>query len=128
MPSPFEGYDWVDLSHTLEEGIPAWPTHVRFSSTLYESQRLGDVATHHGLTIGEHTGTHIDAPLHFVPGGPAHYGTDVIPLDRLAGRAATIGAADLAAGDLLRVDRMVAWEGEAGGLAAGGAGLGALGA
>jgi kynurenine formamidase len=114
MPSPFDGHDWVDLSHTLEEGIPAWPTHARFSSTLYESQRLGDVATHHGLTLGEHTGTHMDAPLHFVPDGPAHYGTDEIPLERLAGRAATIGATDLAAGDLLGHDRIEAWEREHG--------------
>jgi kynurenine formamidase len=112
--SPFDGYDWVDLSHSLEEGIPAWPTHARFGHTLYESQELGDVATHYGLTISEHTGTHMDAPLHFVPRGPAHYGTDEIPLDRLAGRAATIEATDLGAGDLLGADRVRAWEGEHG--------------
>ena len=29
--------EWVDLSHTLEEGIPAWATHARFGRTLYES-------------------------------------------------------------------------------------------
>jgi kynurenine formamidase len=115
MPaSPFEGHHWVDLSHALEAGIPAWPTHARFSSVLYESQALGDVATHHGLTMDEHTGTHMDAPLHFVSEGPAHYGTDKIPLERLAGRAATIEATDLAAGDLLGVDRIEAWEREHG--------------
>ncbi len=110
MPSPFEGHDWIDLSHTLEEGIPAWPTHARFSSTPYESQRLGDVATHYGLTISEHTGTHMDAPLHFVAEGPAHYGTDEIPLERLAGRAATIEATNLGAGDLLGVEHVKNWE------------------
>ena len=112
--SPFEGLDWIDLSHTLEEGIPAWPTHARFSSTPYESQASGDVATHNGLTLSEHTGTHMDAPLHFVPEGPAHYGTDEIPLGSLAGRAATIEAADLGAGDLLGPDRIRAWEDEHG--------------
>ncbi len=114
MPSPFEGHDWVDLSHTLEEGIPSWPTHARFSSTVYESQALGDAATHHGLTMDEHTGTHMDAPLHFVSEGPAHYGTDEIPLDRLAGRAATIDATGLDPDDLLGVDRIEAWEREHG--------------
>lgn len=114
MPSPFDGHDWIDLSHTLEEGIPAWPTHARFSSTLYESQELGDVATHHGLTISEHTGTHMDAPLHFVLEGPAHYGTDGIPLERLAGRAATIEATDLGPDDLLTVDHIASWEREHG--------------
>ena len=117
--SPFEGHDWIDLSHTLEEGIPAWPTHARFSSTPYESQDLGDVATHRGLTLGEHTGTHMDAPLHFVPEGPAHYGTDEIPLERLAGRAATIGATDLRAGDLLGPDRIRSWEREHGAIGPG---------
>lgn len=119
MFSPFDGHDWVDLSHTLEEGIPAWPTHARFSRTPYESQRLGDVATHHGLTISEHTGTHMDAPLHFIPEGPASYGTDEIPLERLAGRAATVEATTLGAGDLLGVDHVKNWEREHGPLEAG---------
>ena len=115
MPSPFENHDWVDLSHTLEEGIPAWPTHARFSSTLYESQTLGDVATHNGLTISEHSGTHMDAPLHFVPEGPAHYGADGIPLERLVGRAATIDATALGPDEpLLGPERIRAWEEEHG--------------
>ena len=114
MTSPFRGHDWIDLSHTLEEDIPAWPTHARFGRALYESQELGDVATHYGLTISEHTGTHMDAPLHFVPEGPAHYGTDEIPLERLAGRAATIQATNLGAGDLLGVGHVRNWEGEHG--------------
>ena len=112
--SPFEGHEWIDLSHTLEEGIPAWPTQARFGRTLYESQELGDVATHYGLTISEHTGTHMDAPLHFVAEGPVHYGTDEIPLERLAGRAATIETTDLGIGDLLGVDHVKNWETEHG--------------
>jgi kynurenine formamidase len=115
VTSPFDGYEWVDLSHTLEEDIPAYPTHARFGKTLYESYEYGDVARHYGLTISEHTGTHMDAPLHFIAEGPAHYGTDEIPLDRLAGRAATIEATDLGAGDdLLAVGRIEAWEEEHG--------------
>ena len=116
MPTPFDGYDWIDLSHTLEEDIPAWPTHARFGRAIYESQALGDVATHYGLTISEHSGTHMDAPLHFVPEGPASYGTDEIPLERLAARAATIEATDLGAGDLLGPERVQSWESEHGSL------------
>jgi kynurenine formamidase len=85
-----ESFELVDLSHTLQEGIPAWPTHARFGQTLYESYELGDVARHYGLSMSEHTGTHIDAPLHFIAEGSAHYGVDGISLDRLVGRAATI--------------------------------------
>jgi kynurenine formamidase len=108
--SALEAFEIVDLSHTLEEGIPAWPTHARFGQTLYESYELGDVALHYGLTMSEHTGTHMDAPLHFIPEGPAHYGVDEIPLDRLVGRAATIEATDLEPGALLGADRIESWE------------------
>jgi kynurenine formamidase len=69
--------------------------------------------------MSEHTGTHMDAPLHFVSEGAAHYGTDEIPLDRLAGRAATIEATDLGSGDLLGVERIEAWEEEHGSIGAG---------
>ena len=66
MTSPFDGYAWVDLSHALEEDVPAYPTHARFGKALYESYEYGDVARHYGLTMSEHTGTHMDAPLHTV--------------------------------------------------------------
>ena len=107
-------FRWVDLSHTLEDGMPAWPTHARFGRTLYESYTYGDLALHYGLTMGEHTGTHADAPLHFIQEGSAHYGIDEVPLERLAGRAATIDATDLGAGGLLGADRIRAWEREHG--------------
>jgi kynurenine formamidase len=116
---PFDGYEWVDLSHTLEEDIPAYPTHARFGRVLYESYEYGDDALHYGLTLSEHTGTHMDAPLHFIPEGQAHYGTDEIPIDRLAGRAATIKATDLGARDLLSTGRIEAWEEENGFIEAG---------
>jgi kynurenine formamidase len=115
----FDGYEWVDLSHTLEEDIPAYPKHARFGRALYESHEYGDAALHYGLMLSEHTGTHMDAPLHFIPEGPANYGTDEIPLDRLAGRAATIEATDLGAGDLLNTGRIEAWEEEQGPIEAG---------
>jgi kynurenine formamidase len=119
VEGPFGGYELIDLSHMLEDNIPAYPTHARFGRTLYESYEYCDAALHYGLTLGEHTGTHMDAPLHFIPEGPAHYGTDEIPLHRLAGRAATIGATDLEAGDLLGVGRIEAWEAEHGPIEAG---------
>ncbi len=113
------GAEWIDLSHTLEEEMPAWPTHARFGKTLYEDYAAGDVARHYGLTMSEHTGTHMDAPLHFIPSGPAHYGADRIPLDRLAGRAATIPVMGLGPGELLPAGRIQEWEDEHGRLEAG---------
>ena len=34
------------------------------------------------LSLGVHSGTHVDAPVHFIPGG---MGVDALPLDRLLG-------------------------------------------
>ncbi|WP_248923857.1 cyclase family protein [Paenibacillus hamazuiensis] len=86
------GFTVVDLSHTLEEHIPCWPTHARFSHTVYESYHFGDVSCHHGVTMSEHTGTHMDAPLHFVAGGD---GIDQVPLAHVMGRAAVIDATEI---------------------------------
>ncbi len=105
-----QNFRWVDLSHTLEENIPAWPTHARFGRALYESYELGDAACHYGLMMSEHTGTHMDAPLHFIAQGDAHYGTDEIPLERLAGRAATIEATGLSPRETLTADHIREWE------------------
>ncbi len=66
----------------------------------------GDLANLSGMEMGAHTGTHVDAPLHFVEGGA---GADRLPLDALIGpavvadaRAATsdVDAAALAALDI----------------------------
>lgn len=104
--------EWVDLTHPLEEGIPVWPTHARFSHTVYESYELGDTSCHHRFTMGEHSGTHMDAPLHFIQEGEAHYGASEIPLDRLVGRAATIEALDLDPRKSVSADRIREWENE----------------
>lgn len=101
---------WVDLSHTLEAGIPAVQRHARFGHVLYGSHELGHAACHYQLVMSEHTGTHIDAPLHFIPEGPAHYGIDQVPLDRVIGRAATIQATDLSPAESLTAARVRAWE------------------
>jgi len=66
----------VDLTHSLETSMPAWPSQARFGSVVYESYDFGGVALHSLVTMSEHTGTHIDAPKHFIKGG--------IPLDRVA--------------------------------------------
>jgi kynurenine formamidase len=109
-----QAFEIVDLSQTLEEGIPSWPTHARFGQVLYESYELGDIARHYGLTLSEHTGTHMDAPLHFMQRGPAHYGIDKVPLDRLAGRTALIEAPELPRGGILTAAHVREWEEEHG--------------
>lgn len=106
----------IDLSQTLEDGIPVVPTHARYSHTRYESYEQGDIACHYRLTLGEHTGTHMDAPLHFIAEGDAHYDIASIGLDSLIGRAATIDVADIERDTTVPVERIKQWEAEHGDL------------
>jgi kynurenine formamidase len=74
------------------------------------------------ISTGEHTGTHFDAPIHWVSGRD---GDDVsqVPVRRLVAPAAVLDFTAQAAADpdfLLEVDHVHAWEQEHGQLPAGG--------
>ncbi|MDR1977706.1 MAG: cyclase family protein [Synergistaceae bacterium] len=79
----------VDLSYTLENCMPAWPTQARYGTVVYESYDWGDAALHSQITLSEHTGTHIDAPKHFVPGAAS---VDELPISAVMGRGVVIDA------------------------------------
>src|SRR5262245_3012047 len=54
----------VDLSHTLQEGMPVYPGSEPFrlkNVLTIEKSKLFYMNT---LSMGEHTGTHVDAPSH----------------------------------------------------------------
>ncbi|MDR1971944.1 MAG: cyclase family protein [Treponema sp.] len=101
----------VDLSHTLEPGMPAWPTQARYGSVIYESYDRGDGALHSMITLSEHTGTHIDAPRHFIPGGLP---VDKLPLSSLMGRGVTINAVFLGPGGIFTLKNLREFEGQQG--------------
>ena len=70
------------------------------------------------LNLGEHTGTHFDAPIHWITGKdlPGN-ACDTIPASRFVGPACVIDVtADVAANAdfLLRPERIVEWEGQHG--------------
>ena len=83
--------DWIDVSVTLHNGMVHWPDNppVRFEHAL-ELER-GDACTVSNLSFGAHTGTHVDAPAHFVEGGA---GIEKIPLSTLIGTARVLDIAD----------------------------------
>ena len=81
---------WIDVSVTLKTAMVNWPGDpaVRFSHA--SSMERGDPATVSLLEMGAHTGTHMDAPAHFVRGG---IGIDEMPLDAAVGVARVIAIA-----------------------------------
>lgn len=90
-----EQYTVVDLSHALEEGMPAHPSHSRYFHELWESYWHGDLAVAYQLLLNEHSGTHVDAPAHFMRDGhPHHTWIDELPPTSLWGRAVTINVSE----------------------------------
>ena len=75
------------------------------------------------LTLGEHTGTHFDAPVHWVTGKDLPDNrTDTIPPERFVGPACVIDVSAEVADDpdfLLTPERIEAWEEEHGRIPAG---------
>lgn len=72
----------IDISLPLFEGMPSFPGDPRFASRPVRSIQRGEVYRLSRLGLGTHTGTHVDPPGHFVPGGA---GVDRIDLEVLNG-------------------------------------------
>lgn len=83
--------EFVDMTRIMEEGMPYWPTQPPFEAETLESQALGNVSYFRKIVMCEHSGTHIDAGCHFVPGKPS---VDEIPVTQIFGRALNIDATD----------------------------------
>lgn len=96
----------VDLSHPVTTGMQVFPgdpeVHLRNAASVVEDGF--QVAELH---LGSHTGTHVDAPLHTVPGG---VGVDRLPLETLMGPARIVPVPEAAECGCIR------WQDVAGGL------------
>ncbi|MFQ5917227.1 MAG: cyclase family protein [Candidatus Binatia bacterium] len=75
---------YYDISLNLSAETVRWVTSQPFE--LVERRRMGrgDHNNSSGLTMSVHSGTHLDAPFHFVPNGPT---IDSLPLDLFVGPA-----------------------------------------
>lgn len=73
----------VDLTHELANDMPIYPGDPSPNFVSYATLDKDGVNLTK-LTLGSHTGTHVDAPLHFIPDG---MGIDQIPANKLVGHA-----------------------------------------
>lgn len=75
----------IDLSYSIEEGMTTFPSlnHPRVEISILGRHGMDGRATRR-LVLGTHTGTHVDAPLHFAVEGPS---VDRLGLDTLVGPA-----------------------------------------
>jgi arylformamidase len=68
-----------------------WPSDPPVSIKRVKDIEQGDTANLSVISMGAHSGTHMDAPIHFVKQG---HGIDSIPIDTLVGRARVIEIRD----------------------------------
>jgi arylformamidase len=83
--------DWIDISVAVRNGMVHWPGDPDFHIERATDQEKGDVATVSRMSLGVHTGTHMDAPLHFIRHARS---IDTIPLDTTVGPARVISIGD----------------------------------
>ncbi|MGH7712214.1 MAG: cyclase family protein [Gemmatimonadaceae bacterium] len=76
---------WIDISATLDPAsTPIYEGDAPMKFEFLKDMRKGDALTLSMYSLGAHSGTHIDAPMHFVAGGAA---IDQVPLEPLIGPA-----------------------------------------
>lgn len=86
----------VDLTLPIEEGMQTFPMYWHPFVEITQLGRHGvENRETRKLVLGTHTGTHIDAPRHFVPDGIT---VDHIPLEQLIGPATVVNLTSFGAG------------------------------
>jgi arylformamidase len=74
----------IDISVPIRPAMPIYDRNPGVHLDRVLSIPRGDTANVSRLELGVHTGTHVDAPLHFFEGGSA---AEELPLEPLVGRA-----------------------------------------
>ena len=89
----------IDISPPVRAGMPRWPGDPPVSIEWLEDMRAGGAVNLSRITLGAHAGTHVDAPLHYLPAGRS---IDKMPLDALVGPARVIEARGRADGSIAK--------------------------
>lgn len=117
-PQDFSWSSVASLSHSNSPDTPVWPGNPSFAmETVVTIENDGFYAN--VLTCHEHTGTHMDAPAHFITDGAT---VDQLDPAQLVAPLAVIDVTAQAEADVdygLAVDDLLAWEAEYGTLPAG---------
>ena len=83
---------WIDATATLDPSTtPIYQGDAPMKFDFLHDMRKGDAFTLSAYSLGAHSGTHVDAPMHFVRNGAA---IDRLPLTPFIGRARVIDIPD----------------------------------
>jgi kynurenine formamidase len=96
----------IDLSHTITDANPVFPGDPEVSFRSHHTHdSIGYCVT--SVTMGTHTGTHIDVPLHRLAGGAA---VDGIPLEKTMGLACVADLTWLGPGEEITPEHLSPFE------------------
>src|SRR5215217_6183831 len=76
-----------DVTVPLSNELPIWPGDPEIQIRDWQTLSNGDGANVSSLNFGAHTGTHVDAPAHFIEGAAK---VEMLPLDVLIGEAQVV--------------------------------------
>jgi arylformamidase len=82
---------WIDVTVTVHNGMAHWPGDLAYKRQLTMSIAEGSIANLSQIECSAHTGTHMDAPRHFVDGAAT---IDTMPIEATVGRARVIEIKD----------------------------------
>jgi arylformamidase len=99
-----ESTGWIDISAPLSIGVtPTYPGNAPLAMRFDSDMERGAPLDLSEFSMSNHTGTHVDAPLHFLRGAPA---IEQIPLEQLCGPVLVLnvdpGVTAITAADLER--------------------------
>jgi len=97
----------LDLTHTVRNGMTVYPgdpePRIERVKELFK-----DGVNLTGIKMGAHTGTHIDAPIHFIEGGA---GVDELPAEQFVGEAVVLDLSHKPPGSAITRDDLEKYEG-----------------
>lgn len=83
----------IDISVPVSTGMMKWPGHPELKIEKYRDMQCGDSSNSTMIQMSVHTGTHVDAPAHFIRDGKT---AEALNLDALVGPCYVADCADVA--------------------------------
>lgn len=100
----------IDLSQTINVSLPAAPGHNPYLREICNSPDLGDISISYKISLNEHTGTHVDAPLHFIYEELFGKSIEQLELRSFICRCKVLKFLDKEGGDFIAKQEIVHWE------------------
>ena len=105
-----------DLSHKMENDQPRFATHTQYFRMMWSRLEEGGNSAHAQIIMGEHSGTHVDAPSHFFRGRKT---IDQLPLESFVGSGRCIDVRHVGPGEAVLEEDITRFESASGSICAG---------